>query len=103
LDALHITQYIKRKENDQDFSAGYSHAEVLWMQGQSGLECRNESILQETFKKHPLDSNPRELLIATGSKTAAGRHLKEFYREMISNNFYVMCMAWFNDNSNYIF
>jgi len=69
----------------------------------SRLECRSESILQETFKKYPLDSNPRELLIATGSKPAAERHLKEFYREMILNNFYVMCMAWFNNISNYIF
>ena len=55
------------------------------------------------FKKYPLDSNPRELLIATGSKTAAKRHLKEFYQEMILNNFYVMCMAWFDNISNYIF
>ena len=29
--------------------------------------------------------------------------VKEFYREMILNNFYVMCMAWFNNISNYIF
>ena len=59
------------------------------MQGQSRLECRSESILQETFKKYPLVSNPREFLIATGSEPAAERHLKEFYREMILNNFCV--------------
>ena len=83
---------------------GYSDAEVLWMQQeQSRLECKSESILQKTFKKYPLDSNPRELLIATGSKPVAERHLKEFYREMILNNFYVMCMTWFNNISNYIF
>ena len=87
------------------WSAGYSYAEVLWMQQEptSRLECRSESILQGTFKKYPLVSNPRELLIATGSKTAAERHLKEFYREMILNNFYVMCVAWFINISNYIF
>ena len=72
-------------------------------QGQGRLECRSESILPETFKKYPLDSNPRELLIATGSKTAADRYLKEFYQEMILNNFYVMCMAWLDNISNHIF
>ena len=96
--------YIERTENDQDFSAGYSYAKVLWMQQeQIRLQCRSESILPETFKKYPLDSNPRELLIATGSKPAAERHLKEFYREMILNNFYVMCMAWFDNIFNDIF
>ena len=55
----------------------------------SRLECRGESILQETFEGYPLVSYPRELLIATGSKPAAERHLKEFYSEMILNNFSV--------------
>ena len=55
----------------------------------SRLECRSESILQETFKKYPLVSNPREFLIATGSEPAAERYLKELYREMILNNFCV--------------
>ena len=72
------------------WSAGYSYAEILWMQREpSRLECRGESIVQETFKKYPLVSNPREFLIATGSEPAAERHLKEFYREMILNNFCV--------------
>ena len=72
------------------WSARYSYLELLWMQQeQSRLECRSESILQETFKKYPLDSNPRELLIATGSKPASKRHLKDLYQEMILNNFCV--------------
>ena len=73
-----------------DMGAGYSYAEILWMQREpSRLECRSESILQETFKKYPLGSNPREFLIATESEPAAEGHLKEFYWEMILNNFSV--------------
>jgi len=72
------------------FSAGYSYQEVVWMQRETGrLECRNETILQETLKKS-LVSNPRELLRVTGSKPAAERHLKEFYQEMILTNYCVV-------------
>merc|ERR1719481_2199971 len=47
------------------FSAGYSYQEVVRMQGEDArLDCRSETILQESFKKYPV-SNPRELLLAT--------------------------------------
>jgi len=69
------------------FSAGYSYSEVLLMQqDEARLECRSETILQETFKKYHLVSNPRELLIVTGNKPAAERHLKDFYRDLILKN-----------------
>merc|ERR1711972_777081 len=69
------------------FTAGYSYSEVLLMQqDEARLECRSETILQETFKKYHLVSNPRELLIVTGNKPAAERHLKDFYRDMILKN-----------------
>jgi len=72
------------------WSAGYSYGEVLFMQQAPGrVECRSETILQEIFKKY-LVSNPREVFIATGSKLAAERHLKDFYREMILKNFCVL-------------
>jgi len=71
------------------WSAGYSYGEVLFMQQAPGrVECRSETILQEIFKKYPLD--PREVFKATGSKLAAERHLKDFYREMILKNFCVL-------------
>jgi len=73
------------------WSSGYSYAEIIWMQEDSSrLECRSEIILQETLKKYSIVFNPRELLLATGSKLAAERYLKEFYQEMILKNFCVV-------------
>lgn len=73
------------------WSAGYSYGEVLFMQqGPSRVECRSETILQDIFLSYPTVSNPREVLTATGSKLAAERHLKDFYREMILKNFCVL-------------
>jgi len=72
------------------FSAGYSYQEVLAMQMDAArLDCRSESILQESFEKY-LVSNPRELLLATGSKSEAERKIKEFYREMILKNYCII-------------
>ena len=71
------------------WSAGYSYKEVVWMNTEeSKLECRGDTILQvvsipflgkiplvnvviilqETFKKYSLVSNPRELLSTTGEE-----------------------------------
>jgi len=73
------------------WSAGYSYGEVLFMQqGPGRVECRSETILQDIFLSYPTVSNPREVLTATGSKLAAERHLKDFYREMILKNFCVL-------------
>jgi len=57
---------------------------------ESKLECRGDTILQETFKKYSLVStNPRELLRVTGSKAAGERYWRDFQREMFVNNFCV--------------
>ena len=47
------------------WSAGYSYAEVLWMQQEptSRLECRSESVLQGTFKKIHLSQIPGNSLL----------------------------------------
>jgi len=57
---------------------------------ESKLECRGDTILQETFEKYSLvTSSPRELLRVTGSKAAGQRYWRDFQREMFLKNFCV--------------
>jgi len=72
------------------FSAGYSYQEVLWMQQEDAmLDCRSESILQESFE-NSLVSNPRELLRVTGTRRGAERYIEELEQKMILDNFCVV-------------
>jgi len=73
------------------FTAGYSYSEVVYMQQEDArLDCRSESIMQESLEKYSLVHNPRELLRVTGTRRGAERYLEDFQRKMILDNFCVL-------------